>query len=156
VPRPRENGSPAMAAERHPATLPGRTRSGQSNVPQIPANGELALLEAPHTTEVKPLAHDPTLSLPAAPHRTLPARGAPPARADRQRCSEQIDRFGLIFSMPPRTGQAPRPRPASPGRETDPGDPACKSCCRCGERQLGRRGFKSLKLEIEDQLPASD
>lgn len=112
------------------------------------ANGELALLEA-LTHEVRtPLATIRTLI------RLLLRRGDLPD-AVRQRleqidaeCSEQIDRFGLIFHA---AELQRRPRPRQDLARTDLAA-LLTQLQPLWERQLGRRGLE-LRLEIEPQLP---
>jgi len=112
------------------------------------ARGELALLEA-LTHEVRtPLATIRTLI------RLLLRRSDLP-EAVRQRleqidgeCSEQIDRFGLIFHA---AELQRRPRPRQDLARTDLAA-LLSQLQPLWERQLGRRGLL-LRLEIEPQLP---
>lgn len=112
-----------------------------------PASGELALLEA-LTHEVRtPLATIRTLIRSLLRRTDLPAVVRHRLEQIDSECSEQIDRFGLIFHA---AELQRRPRPSQSLARTDLAT-LLQKLLPLWERQLGRRGL-GLKLEIEDQL----
>ncbi len=116
---------------------------------QAESSGELALLEA-LTHEVRtPLATIRTLIRSLLRRADLPAVVRQRLEQIDGECSEQIDRFGLIFHAA-ELQRLPRPRQTL--ARTDLAQ-LLQGFEGLWKRQLGRRGLK-LQLEISAQLPA--
>ena len=112
------------------------------------SSGELALLEA-LTHEVRtPLATIRTLIRSLLRRADLPAVVRQRLEQIDGECSEQIDRFGLIFHAAELQRQ---PRPRQTLARTDLAQ-LLQGFEELWQRQLGRRGLK-LQLEISAQLP---
>ncbi|MDM7936270.1 MAG: HAMP domain-containing sensor histidine kinase [Cyanobium sp. CZS 48M] len=115
---------------------------------QRESSGELALLEA-LTHEVRtPLATIRTLIRSLLRRADLPSVVRQRLEQIDGECSEQIDRFGLIFHAAELQRQ---PRPRQTLARTDLAQ-LLQGFEELWQRQLGRRGLK-LKLEISAQLP---
>ena len=119
----------------------------QEGGPTASARGELRLLEA-LTHEVRtPLATIRTLIRLLLRRHDLPAVVRQRLEQIDSECSEQIDRFGLIFHA---AELQQRPRPRQTLARTDLAA-LLHQLQPLWERQLGRRGL-GLRLEIEPQL----